>query len=511
VQSASLDSSGVAAQVVANWHRQQGRGPVDRRRRTWGAATGLEDIPLLPPLFTNVEDRFGKDIILLICMRLLGRQGMRPLGINMDDLESSFHLVTSAMVVGMPGRVRERFVYDGRALAADDAQFVREGGVVIDPGHFRVYGFYLGQDALHVYFRLMEAIEWYSSDAAWAMRCLRKLLSSWNPGRSDETQPEHVKAEDYVSQRGLDWLSVDASAQAGSVASVLLSYFHGSDLAFNAYEVLRLGAVSAWMHPDTGVVLPRCAKAVVMDDVARLTALRGQPRSRVSAIVFGLVYMGELTETSIVQDMLELAQLLAASCFGKMVGGSNGLWGKAQMDYLRHVRKRPRGPKQEVSVAVAKNVPAGGPAFDKAVQLQCRTVTVNGLLAAYRGKDWALRQGFRVSLGTVGAERFWRNMQRMARNKGRSCADVITINLLVLVRWLKEIQTRSLQRTAGCNSMMDAAGLSWLSAASERFADVVLRGPAADAPLSEFDVALALGSEEDSIGYLYAAYQRGEL
>ena len=56
-------------------------------------------------------------------------------------------------------------------------------------------------------------------------------------------------------------------------------------------------------------------------------------------------------------------------------------------------------------------------------------MTVNGLLATYEAKVWAVTNGLPVSAGTVGAERLWRNRQRRARNKARSRADPATVNM----------------------------------------------------------------------------------
>lgn len=40
-----------------------------KQKRTWGAATGLSDVPLLPALFTQVEDNAAKQLILQVCLR----------------------------------------------------------------------------------------------------------------------------------------------------------------------------------------------------------------------------------------------------------------------------------------------------------------------------------------------------------------------------------------------------------------------------------------------------------
>eukprot|EP00959_Pyramimonas_sp_CCMP1952_P312580 6542974-Pyramimonas_sp.AAC.1 len=60
-------------------------------------------------------------------------------------------------------------------------QRVESGGIVVDLDARRVLGFELGQDALHVYKRLLEAVNTTSVDAAWAIRCLRKWQDPLNP------------------------------------------------------------------------------------------------------------------------------------------------------------------------------------------------------------------------------------------------------------------------------------------------------------------------------------------
>ena len=52
---------------------------------------------------------------------------------------------------------------------------------------------------------------------------------------------------------------------------------------------------------------------------------------------------------------------------------------------------------------------AGGHKFAKAVQLQQKPLIVHGLMAAHEAKRWCVSQGYNISLGTVGVERFWRN------------------------------------------------------------------------------------------------------
>ena len=80
-----------------------------------------------------------------------------------------------------------------------------------------------------------------------------------------------------------------------------------------------------------------------------------------------------------------------------------------------------------------EDCPAGGLELSKAARLQSQAVHVNGVLAAFRIKAWTLVMGWNISLGTIGVERMLRNLQRMARNRGRSRADLETCNILMIL------------------------------------------------------------------------------
>ena len=145
-----------------------------------------------------------------------------------------------------------------------------------------------------------------------------------------------------------------------------------------------------------------------------------------------------------------LAKLLTRRCFSK-VPQSAVARHQAQLAYLRHIqkrriKKRPTLVRHSEGQTVRRDglspVVAGGACFNKAVETQTESVHINGILAAFRAKAWVLARGWDVSLGTVGTERLWRNLQRMARNKGRSRASLSTVNLVLLMRWCREVQSR---------------------------------------------------------------------
>ena len=65
---------------------------------TFGGLAGLWDVPLLPSLYTHVENRPAKELLLLAALVLLNCVlGMWPIGINTDDSLSDFHMIASCL------------------------------------------------------------------------------------------------------------------------------------------------------------------------------------------------------------------------------------------------------------------------------------------------------------------------------------------------------------------------------------------------------------------------------
>ena len=211
--------------------------------RRWAGCTGLEDVPLLPPLFTNVEDTYTRTLVLQVYLRLCARAQVKPVGIQVDDLESSFHLLTTALQAAMPALVRTELIYRHEGLGAERQKWIDDGGVIIDQVHHRVYGLLLGQDPLHIFFRLSQAIEWQSLDSAWALRCLRKLLRSWNFEAASAGEDEgFARAEQH---HDLVWIHVSDASEA-SVAQILKAYFGSSSVPSCAWDVLSKTVHEAW-------------------------------------------------------------------------------------------------------------------------------------------------------------------------------------------------------------------------------------------------------------------------
>ena len=102
------------------------------------------------------------------------------MALNFDDIERSFGMAVSVLELALPGLVKRKFVASWSPLTDADKDFINSGGIIIDVAHCKVHGIFVGQDALHIYFRIVERIDWNSRDAAWALRCARKLLRSWN-------------------------------------------------------------------------------------------------------------------------------------------------------------------------------------------------------------------------------------------------------------------------------------------------------------------------------------------
>ena len=199
------------------------------------------------------------------------------------------------------------------------------------------------------------------------------------------------------------------------------------------------------------------------------------------------------------------------------------------MDYLRRIRKRPllRKPEEEeeapsVGRVGLEKAPAAGAEFAAACERQCEDVTVHGLLAAFRSKAWVLAKGWSVSLGTAGVERLWRNLQRMARNHGRGRASVRTVNLLLLLRWIRSVHAR----LVGAGHGQESRARRWNAAYHEQYclawdrlaASILDPGGPGDRPLTGQDALrsggvplstlrdVCEGLNEAGIGQVYEAF-----
>ena len=142
--------------------------------RRWAGCAGLNDAPLLPPLFTDVEDTYTITLLLQVYLRLCLRAGIRPLAIHVDDLAANFQLIVATIESRLPNVQRSRVRADGPDR--DQRAFLADGGIIIDDQRFCVHGLLLGQDPLHVYFHLTEHLNAESSGV-----CFRIPLSSEAP------------------------------------------------------------------------------------------------------------------------------------------------------------------------------------------------------------------------------------------------------------------------------------------------------------------------------------------
>ena len=151
--------------------------------------------------------------------------------------------------------------------------------------------------------------------------------------------------------------------------------------------------------------------------------------------------------------------------------------------------------------------------FLDAVEEQCKEVHIHGLLAAFRIKAWAHANGFSISLGSVGTERFWRNLQRMARNKGRSRASNRSVHLLVLLRWIRLMQARFLRMTESPPGERSAAFRAQRLLANEKLSAALVGDFHAKAPLAcSGSRSASLGAlSESEIGKVYSVFLVGAL
>ena len=237
---------------------------------------------------------------------------------------------------------------------------------------------------------------------------------------------------------------------AADLHECLEIYFRAGTLPGNFWSLWKCSQVEERCHPASGIPLPRPMVAVVLEDA--ISASKGYKRQDAAAAAYKEAYGLEAhpEPESIKSDIMELAAF-----FGSQVstGGASPEWHKRQMLYLKRARIRPTCPRKEPDGGAAGHkprrlilpklqaVPACGPDFQKEAH-QCDSLTLRGLVASYRAKLWCLANGWAISLGTVGVERLWRNYQRRARNRARSCAAPDSVNLLLLFRWLEEVAGR---------------------------------------------------------------------
>lgn len=261
-------------------------------------------------------------------------------------------------------------------------------------------------------------------------------------------------------------------------------------------ETPTLSTLQVWTHPFSELPLPKCAKALVLDDLGRKTTMQAHSRADVAKAAHCLVHSHSPSAASIKLELETLSQLLAQRLFTDMPPGKAAEWEKAQLQYLKRVRRRPGGLRGQTPQAARpiQRTPAGGPKFSAAVKIQMEDVTVNGLLAAHEIKKWVVCHNFQMTLGTAGTERHWRNWQRMARNLARSHGEAKSVYLIGLQRWLREIQARS----ASCRR--DPSSWATTRTRVAQLAAALVHGPC---PLN-------LSPPQDPVS-IYALYLQGKL
>ena len=159
---------------------------------------------------------------------------------------------------------------------------------------------------------------------------------------------------------------------------------------------------------------------------------------------------------------------------------------------------------------------AGGRGFEAAASNQCVPLVMNGLVSSYRCKLWAIKNDRGVSLGTVGTERLWRNLQRCARNKGRSRACLDTLNILTIMRWICQMTMR-IRSGAARNNGVEARSQDRhhdMGLVAESIASSLLLGSGAMAPLYQFGVDLpasVMTASLDDVGYLPKLFLEGAM
>ena len=201
---------------------------------------------------------------------------------------------------------------------------------------------------------------------------------------------------------------------------------------------------------------------------------------------------------------MQLADLLADQCFPDKANGKTGLWAKAQLHYLKRIRKRPRGAQTYAAPRLMQDAPSGGEKFNEKVRQQCSSTILQGIVASYRSKSWAVQNGFKVSIGTIGTERHWRNMQRRARNLARSSATPETVDTLNIFRWVSEVQTRLSKDCMVVHARLNASARMWLLSASQRLASIFVQGPdVSHSLLADMEEVAPVVSGSSAFGSVY--------
>ena len=406
----------------------------------------------------------------MTCLRIQFHAGTRPVGIAVDSLEQSFQTIARLLQACWPAQVH--FFFGGDWAFADD-HCPPDGQIYIHMTLKKSLGILLCEDPLHVYKRLLESVDYTSRESAFLARSLQSLLGTWNPSRRRHGLKDLNLGKNIPP--GISWIHFEQweHTRPATICDVLKAYFSGFSFPHNAVDILHRNLAQPWTHPNTQREVPRCSKIVIYRDVAKASGLKCVTDCMPTLCNF------DLTADEIKLEFSMLGDFFQENVFADTRGGAQGSWWLQQLKYLKHFRQRPvlnrLGPRQvKVKPGTLKN-PAGGIQFKKALQLQSQDVVVNGIVAAYHLKRHAIAAGHSLSLGTVGCERAWRNLQRSARNKARSNADEKSTRLLLVTRWMSEALKRlAAQADPDCRATSDRPGLSFDMLSSEMLVRAIL-------------------------------------
>ena len=84
-------------------------------------------------------------------MEIMALEGVSSVGVNSDNLAATFDLTVSVLATVYSGRVLLR----NQIRHTDAAALVQRGMIVVDKTNYKVHGFFMGEDPLHVYERLV--------------------------------------------------------------------------------------------------------------------------------------------------------------------------------------------------------------------------------------------------------------------------------------------------------------------------------------------------------------------
>ena len=174
------------------------------------------------------------------------------MAINVDDIEKSFSAVAASLEISFPGLVLPFNSASDDPLPRWAKQHLDGGGILLDRERRMALGTYIGEDPLHVYKRLLQALDFTSRESAFAARSLQALLACTNPSNRHCFGDEELLGAPRALPRSALWMFFDEweFRRPPAVEDILRAYFLGLPFPPTAAAVLRDGLMQPWTHPE---------------------------------------------------------------------------------------------------------------------------------------------------------------------------------------------------------------------------------------------------------------------